>query len=82
MEVWNCRAEDVGNRRRLLLDSHLMAGEAIQRNNPDGRLSMVDSNMNIADLGVNDPGVLAAYKFTGKYKHFTIHHVCNNRILI
>ena len=48
----------------------LMARESVQRNKPDGRLSMVGSDMNIADTGVNGPGVLAAYKITrdGKYK--------------
>jgi hypothetical protein len=62
----------------------LMAGEAVQRNKPDGRLSMVGFVMNIADPGVNDPGVIATYKITGhkKFKHFIIHNVCNNRRLI
>jgi len=47
----------------------LMAREAVQRKSPDGRLSMVGSDMNIADPGVNGPGVLAAYKITGEEKY-------------
>lgn len=47
----------------------VMAGESVQRKNPDGRLSMVGSDMNIADTGVNGPGVLAAYKMTGDEKY-------------
>jgi len=47
----------------------LMARESVQRNKPDGRLSMVGSDMNIADPGVNGPGVLAAYKVTGDEKY-------------
>ena len=47
----------------------LMARESVQRNKPDGRLSMVGSDFNIADTGVNGPGVLAAYKFTGDEKY-------------
>lgn len=43
----------------------IMAREAVQRSKPDGRLSMVGSDMNIADPGVNGPGVLAAYHITG-----------------
>jgi len=43
----------------------IMARESVQRGTPDGRLSMVGSEMNIADTGVNGPGVLAAYKITG-----------------
>jgi len=42
----------------------LMARESVQQNKPDGRLSMVGSDFNIADTGVNGHGVLAAYKIT------------------
>lgn len=43
----------------------IMAREAVQRRLPDGRLSMVGSEMNVADTGVNGAGVLAAYAITG-----------------
>jgi len=58
---------EIGDTSRLII----MARESVQRNKPDGRLSMVGSDMNIADPGVNGPGVLAAYRITGKekYKH-------------
>jgi hypothetical protein len=71
---------DIGDDSILIL----MAGEAVQRNKPEERLSIVGSAMNIADPGVNDPGVIATYKITGhkKCKHFTIHNVCNNMRLI
>jgi len=57
---------EIGDTTALLI----MAMESVQRNKPDGRLSMVGSDMNIADTGVNGPGVLAAYNITGddKYK--------------
>lgn len=57
---------EIGDTTALLI----MARESVQRNKPDGRLSMVGSDMNIADTGVNGPGVLAAYNITGddKYK--------------
>ena len=57
---------EVGDTTKLLI----MARESVQRRKPDGRLSMVGSDMNIADPGVNGPGVLAAYKITRdpKYK--------------
>jgi len=42
----------------------IMAREALQRMSPDGRLSMVGSDMNIADPGVNGPPVLFAYQLT------------------
>ena len=47
----------------------IMARESVQRKKPDGRLSMVGSDMNIADTGVNGAGVLAAYKITGEEKY-------------
>ena len=47
----------------------IMAKESVQRSKPDGRLSMVGSDMNIADTGVNGPGILAAYKITGDEKY-------------
>jgi len=47
----------------------IMARESLQRKTPDGRLSMVGSEMNIADTGVNGPGILAAYKITGEEKY-------------
>jgi len=56
---------EIGDTTRLIL----MARESVQRNNPDGRLSMVGSDFNIADTGVNGPGVLAAYKVTGDEKY-------------
>ncbi|WP_319589337.1 glycoside hydrolase family 88 protein [uncultured Draconibacterium sp.] len=52
---------EIGDTTALII----MARESVQRNTPDGRLSMVCSDTNIADTGVNGPGVLAAYKFTG-----------------
>lgn len=47
----------------------IMAREALQRSMPDGRLAMVGSEMNVADPGVNGPGVLAAYLITGDEKY-------------
>jgi len=47
----------------------LMARESLQRSRPDGRLSMVGSDMNIADTGVNGSGILAAYRITGEKKY-------------
>lgn len=42
-----------------------MAHEAIVQSTPDGRLAMIGSEHNIADTGVNGPGMLAAYEITG-----------------
>lgn len=56
---------EIGDTTALII----MARESVQRNKPDGRLSMVGSDMNIADTGVNGPGVLAAYKITGEEKY-------------
>jgi rhamnogalacturonyl hydrolase YesR len=56
---------EIGDTSSLLI----MAREAVQRKSPDGRLSMVGSDMNIADPGVNGPGVLAAYRITGEEKY-------------
>jgi rhamnogalacturonyl hydrolase YesR len=56
---------EIGDTTRLIL----MSRESLQRYKPDGRLSMVGSDMNIADPGVNGPGVLAAYRITGKEKY-------------
>lgn len=56
---------EVGDTTRLIL----MAREAVQRNKPDGRLGMVYSDFNIADPGVNGPGVLEAYEITGEEKY-------------
>jgi len=56
---------EIGDTSNLII----MARESVQRGNPDGRLSMVGSDMNIADPGVNGPGVLAAYKITGEEKY-------------
>ena len=56
---------EIGDTTNLLI----MARESVQRKKPDGRLSMVGSDMNIADTGVNGPGVLAAYKITGDEKY-------------
>jgi rhamnogalacturonyl hydrolase YesR len=56
---------EIGDTTSLII----MAREAVQRKLPDGRLSMVGSDMNIADPGVNGPGVLAAYKITGNEKY-------------
>jgi len=52
---------EIGDTTALLI----MARESVQRKKPDGRLSMVGSDMNIADTGVNGAGVLAAYQITG-----------------
>ena len=52
---------EIGDTTNLVI----MARESVQRKKPDGRLSMVGSDMNIADTGVNGAGVLAAYKITG-----------------
>jgi rhamnogalacturonyl hydrolase YesR len=52
---------EIGDTTSLII----MARESVQRKKPDGRLSMVGSDMNIADPGVNGPGVLAAYMITG-----------------
>jgi len=56
---------EIGDTTNLII----MARESVQRSKPDGRLSMVGSDMNIADTGVNGPGVLAAYKITGDEKY-------------
>ncbi len=56
---------EIGDTTNLII----MARESVQRKKPDGRLSMVGSDMNIADTGVNGPGVLAAYKITGQEKY-------------
>ncbi|MFC2081023.1 glycoside hydrolase family 88 protein [Bacteroidota bacterium] len=56
---------EIGDTSRLIL----MAREAVQRNKPDGRLGMVYSDFNIADPGVNGPGVLAVYEITGEEKY-------------
>ena len=56
---------EIGDTSSLII----MARESVQRGMPDGRLSMVGSDMNIADTGVNGPGVLAAFKFTGDEKY-------------
>jgi len=56
---------EIGDTSNLLI----MAREALQRKTPDGRLSMVGSDMNIADPGVNGAGVLAAYHITGEEKY-------------
>jgi rhamnogalacturonyl hydrolase YesR len=56
---------EIGDMTSLII----MAGESVQRKKPDGRLSMVGSDMNIADTGVNGPGILAAYKITGDEKY-------------
>jgi len=47
----------------------IMARESLQRAYPDGRLSMVGSDFNIGDTGVNGAGVLAVYKITGDEKY-------------
>ncbi len=44
---------EIGDTKSLVL----MARESVQRSKPDGRLSMVGSDMNIADTGVNGPGI-------------------------
>lgn len=56
---------EIGDTTSLII----MAREALQRSTPDGRLSMVGSEMNIADPGVNGRGVWAAYKITGEEKY-------------
>jgi rhamnogalacturonyl hydrolase YesR len=56
---------EIGDLTNLII----MARESIQRKKPDGRLSMVGSDMNIADTGANGPGILAAYKITGDEKY-------------
>ncbi|MCX6326908.1 MAG: glycoside hydrolase family 88 protein [Bacteroidia bacterium] len=56
---------EIGDTTALLI----MARESIQRGKTDGRLSMVGSDMNIADTGVNGPGVLAAYKISRDEKY-------------
>lgn len=56
---------EIGDTTNLVI----MARESVQRKKPDGRLSMVGSDMNIADTGVNGAGVLAAYKITGDEKY-------------
>jgi len=58
---------EIGDTGHLII----IAREAVQRKTPDGRLSMVGSDMNIADPGVNGPGVLAAYNITGDAKYKT-----------
>ena len=55
----------IGDTAKLLL----MARDSVQRGKPDGRLSMVGSDMNIADTGVNGPGILAAFKISGDEKY-------------
>ena len=57
---------EIGDTASLII----MARESLQRSSSDGRLSMVGSDMNIADTGVNGPGILAAYKITGDEKYF------------
>lgn len=57
---------EIGDTTALII----MARESVQRKKKDGRLSMVGSDMNIADTGVNGPGVLVAYKFTNDKKYF------------
>lgn len=47
----------------------LMAKDVVLRSKPDGRLAMVYSDFNIADPGVNGPGMLAAYEVTGDEKY-------------
>lgn len=56
---------EIGDTSSLII----MAREAVQRKSADGRLSMVGSDFNIADPGVNGPGVLAAYRITGEEKY-------------
>jgi rhamnogalacturonyl hydrolase YesR len=56
---------EIGDTTALLI----LARESVQRSKSDGRLSMVGSDMNIADPGVNGPGVLAAYKITRDEKY-------------
>ncbi len=56
---------EIGDTSSLII----MARESVQRKSADGRLSMVGSDFNIADPGVNGPGVLAAYRITGEEKY-------------
>lgn len=56
---------EIGDTSSLII----MARESVQRGTPDGRLSMVGSDMNIADTGVNGPGLLATFKITGEEKY-------------
>lgn len=56
---------EIGDSSNVLL----MARESIQRRTADGRLSMVGSDFNIGDTGVNGAGVLAAYKISGDEKY-------------
>ena len=56
---------EIGDTTNLII----MAREALQRAKPDGRLSMVGSDFNISDTGINGPGVLAAFKNTGDEKY-------------
>ncbi len=56
---------EIGDTIKLLI----MARESVQRDKPDGRLSMVGSDKNIADTGVNGLGVIAAYRITGDEKY-------------
>jgi len=55
---------EIGDTSNLII----MARESLQRMKPDGRLSMVGSDKNIADPGVNGSGILAAYKITADEK--------------
>lgn len=52
---------EIGDTATLIV----MARESVQRGKPDGRLSMVGSDMNIADTGVNGPAMLHAFALTG-----------------
>ena len=52
---------EIGDTATLIV----MARESMQRGKPDGRLSMVGSDMNIADTGVNGPAMLYAFSITG-----------------
>jgi rhamnogalacturonyl hydrolase YesR len=56
---------EIGDTNALLI----MARESLQRASKDGRLSMVGSDFNIADPGVNGPPVLAAYEITGEEQY-------------
>jgi unsaturated rhamnogalacturonyl hydrolase len=51
------------------LSAVAMAHEAVLRQAPDGRLSMVGSDWNIGDPGANGPGVLFAYRVTGDERY-------------
>ena len=55
---------ELGDEKSLVV----MARDAILQSAPDGRLAMIGSEKNIADTGVNGPGMLAAYKITGDEK--------------